>query len=294
MLNNLKFFNPTLKQSFVIVFVFFILLGQLLSSGVMLIFKGIDIEQGAALTQFIGYILAFVPSLLYANAKGKTNRLNLEAGLASQAHAKVPITNDNFGTLNPILFFILLFIAALSFMIVIDAIGIIMPIPDWFSKIIEDLITDNGVVWGLINVAVLAALFEEILLRGIILKGLLQRISPMKAIIWSAALFGILHLNPWQAVWAFILGVFFGWIYYRTRSLWAVIFLHFVNNGISTVLPYIFPKMKEVDSFFELFPSSGPYILLLCTCIAIITLISVIIYKNTTPKVYLPISTNES
>lgn len=82
-----------------------------------------------------------------------------------------------------------------------------------------------------ITIAVFAPLLEELIFRGIILDGFLQRYAPWKAIIWSSLVFGIAHFNPWQFISAFILGIIIGWLYWKTRSLWPGIFLHFFNNA---------------------------------------------------------------
>ncbi|MFA9290581.1 MAG: lysostaphin resistance A-like protein, partial [Solirubrobacteraceae bacterium] len=55
---------------------------------------------------------------------------------------------------------------------------------------------------------VFAPIFEEILFRGIILKGLLNnRKKPIFAIIFTSLLFGLVHGNPWQFIGAFTLGI---------------------------------------------------------------------------------------
>jgi membrane protease YdiL (CAAX protease family) len=42
-------------------------------------------------------------------------------------------------------------------------------------------------------------------------------------------------MNPQQVVYATLLGIIFGWIYYRTRSLLPVIAGHVLNNSIAVV-----------------------------------------------------------
>lgn len=82
-----------------------------------------------------------------------------------------------------------------------------------------------------LTIAILAPVLEELIFRGIILDGFLQRYDPWKAIIWSSIIFGIAHFNPWQFISAFALGVVIGWLYWKTRSLGPAIFLHFFNNA---------------------------------------------------------------
>ena len=86
-------------------------------------------------------------------------------------------------------------------------------------------------------VSFFAPIIEEILFRGIIQKGLINKgVKPAKAIIFSALAFGIFHLNPWQTVNAFLLGLVLGVVYYKTKSLLMPILLHAFNNFISAYL----------------------------------------------------------
>jgi membrane protease YdiL (CAAX protease family) len=55
--------------------------------------------------------------------------------------------------------------------------------------------------------------------RGIVLEGLLKKYSPIFAILFSAFLFAIAHLNPWQFVVGMVMGIFNGWIYFKVRNL---------------------------------------------------------------------------
>jgi membrane protease YdiL (CAAX protease family) len=72
----------------------------------------------------------------------------------------------------------------------------------------------------------LAPVLEEMLFRGIILRGFLQQYSAARSITISALLFGVAHLNPDQFIVGVVLGLVNGWLYERTRSLWPCILLH--------------------------------------------------------------------
>lgn len=76
----------------------------------------------------------------------------------------------------------------------------------------------------------LAPMLEEMLFRGVILRGFLQRFPPRPAILLSATLFGVAHLNLYQFVAATVLGIVLGWLYERTRSLWPGVLLHAAYN----------------------------------------------------------------
>ena len=117
-----------------------------------------------------------------------------------------------------------------------------IPMPEAIQEMFEELMNDEFLT--IFTIAVIAPIVEEFLFRGVILEGFLRRYSPQKAIIWSAVIFGIAHLNPWQFISAFILGVVIGWVYWKARSLWICIFIHFVNNAIPAVLLF-FPGMED-------------------------------------------------
>lgn len=86
------------------------------------------------------------------------------------------------------------------------------------------------------SIAIIAPIYEEIFMRGIILAGLLKKYSPKKAIITSALIFGVWHLNIPQFVNATLIGVVLGVIYYKTNSLILCIVLHMTNNILVPVM----------------------------------------------------------
>ena len=74
--------------------------------------------------------------------------------------------------------------------------------------------------------------------------------TPSGAIVISAAFFAILHMNPWQAIPAFILGLLFGYVYYKTGSLKLTMLMHCVNNTMALVLSRI-PSLSDVETLME-------------------------------------------
>lgn len=81
---------------------------------------------------------------------------------------------------------------------------------------------------------VAAPVLEEMLFRGVILRGFLRQYSRSFAILWSASLFGIAHLNLYQMMTALAIGIVAGWLYERCRSLWPCILLHAAYNTFVT------------------------------------------------------------
>ncbi|MCL2739050.1 MAG: CPBP family intramembrane metalloprotease [Bacteroidales bacterium] len=156
----------------------------------------------------------------------------------------------SFGSLSGPVFFILLLVLTPAFAILAEPLTMWMKMPDFIKKLFEEL-TNHG--WlSVLALVVWAPLLEEWLCRKVAINGLLKRgYSPRAAIVWSACMFAVIHMNPWQAVPAFLMGLLFGWIYWKTRSLWAVIFMHAVNNGLSVALALSFPHLPEDASTYD-------------------------------------------
>ncbi|MGP2570713.1 lysostaphin resistance A-like protein [Ornithobacterium rhinotracheale] len=126
-----------------------------------------------------------------------------------------------------------------------------------------------------ISVSILAPLLEELIFRGLILRGLLNSgKNPYFSIIFVSLLFGLAHGNPWQFLAAGFLGFILGFIYWRTRDLWICIFLHFFNNTISFILTSIMGKDLD-DNIFE------PNYLLIFAAILGVVATMYLFYKQT-------------
>ena len=87
--------------------------------------------------------------------------------------------------------------------------------------------------------AVIPAFSEELLFRGVILSNLKPYGKGM-AILVSALLFGLMHMNLAQFLYATVAGVVLGIVYMATHSLWLCILIHFANNLFNIVENYMF------------------------------------------------------
>lgn len=120
-----------------------------------------------------------------------------------------------------------------------SSVGIVtnkIPVPKFIEEGFENL---TGNPYSLvISVMIWAPIFEEILMRGIILEGFLNKYKPWKAIFASAVIFGAIHLNIPQFINATLIGIIFGVIYYKTRSLLLCIIGHMVNNTLAVLVDY--------------------------------------------------------
>lgn len=136
----------------------------------------------------------------------------------------------------------ILIICTLALYVWIDGITMLMPMPEAVEEIFNNAIKED--VFSLLTIIIVAPVLEEILCRGIILKGLLKNYSPDNAIGISALFFGAIHLNPWQAIPALIMGIFAGWVFYKTRSVLPGIIIHATVNATS-ILIFLFVKGQQ-------------------------------------------------
>lgn len=109
----------------------------------------------------------------------------------------------------------------------------LLPPPGWFMELFARLFeSDKGIWVGVLRVVVLAPIVEELIFRGVIFSGFQRIYSAFWAIFFSALLFALFHLNPWQLGPTFLLGLLIGFVRLRTGSLLAAIFTHALHNGM--------------------------------------------------------------
>jgi len=114
----------------------------------------------------------------------------------------------------------------------------LLPVSEWHRRTFADL--TSGSVAALLYTCVLAPFLEEMLFRGIILRAFLRQYGRWPAIVGSAALFGLFHLNIYQFMVGLIVGSLLGWLYERSRSLWPCILLHGAYNMLFVASALLF------------------------------------------------------
>lgn len=112
----------------------------------------------------------------------------------------------------------------------------IVPSKNIFNTYMQNATIINTIVIS-IQVIIIGPIIEELIFRKILLGKLLEKFSnrPIKAIVYSALIFGIIHLNIIQGVAAFGGGIILGLIYYYTKSIKASIFAHILNNFLIVI-----------------------------------------------------------
>lgn len=247
------------------------IVGALLGSVVSVIMAFIlgDVDNATTYAMLVSYPVMFMPPMMYASFKSRNNSFFGKGRKLISSH---------FSPLGWPFCVLLVMVATLAASFIMDAVSSLMPeMPAWLEEALNSMV--QGDIWvDFICVSIFAPLFEEWLCRGEVLRGLLNfehkntegetvhGIKPVWAIVISAAFFAIIHANPWQAVPAFALGCLFGYVYYRTGSLWLTMLMHFTNNTFALVMSNI-DKFKDIENWTEVMKPSL-YIAVMLFCVA--------------------------
>ncbi len=248
---NHAWYVPGVKGMFALLLWF--LLGSLLGSVVVAVFSLFAPAQVVAdYGTLVAYPLSFLPAMIYVARQSQQNSL-FEPGYKLNSNHWGPFKGWS----------IVLITVALSFATMITA-----DLPNYLNfkfttsfpalKKAYDVVVallqqmTGGPFWSsFLLTAIFAPIFEEWLCRGMVLRGLLTRMKPGWAIVLSALFFAIIHMNPWQALNAFIIGVVMGYVYYKTGSLFLTMLIHFVNNGTAVILGHI-PSLKDYEFWMDM------------------------------------------
>ena len=115
-------------------------------------------------------------------------------------------------------------------------------------KAIADIRNGGQLLMSLLMLALLPAVFEEVLFRGG-LQNLLMRWwkQPWVAIVVASIVFSAIHGSWYGFLPRIVLGMLLGGIFYYTRNIWYAILVHFVNNAMVTIyMYYLHAQQKPV------------------------------------------------
>ena len=248
-----------------------LLVGALLGGILTVALQAIAGQEAATeYGNLLSYPLMFIPPMIYAMAKSSMLAMDNEG---------YKLDSNNFKPLGAPLCVLLVMAGTLAMSFWAEYIGTLLPdMPEALKEVMEGLTSGNFIL-NFITVSLFAPFFEEWLCRGMVLRGLLARtrMKPFWAIIVSALFFALIHMNPWQAVPAFLLGCLFGYVYYKTGSLKLTMLMHFTNNTFALICGHI-DSIKEMETWRDVI--DGPaYWILMAACIMLTVLVALAFNK---------------
>lgn len=253
--DNYSYYLPGARGMFALFLMF--LLGAVLGNIVALPLAAfLPAESATDWVTLISYPIMFIPPMLFARRRSR---------MASVFHNGLAVDSNNFGRLGGLKMALVVSGMTIATAFAAEPISALLPeMPEWFEELMSGL-TGGSFILSFISVSVFAPLFEEWLCRGVVLRGLLTKMRPASAIAVSAAFFAVLHMNPWQALPAFLLGVVFGYVYYKTGSLKLTMLMHFVNNTMALIMSRI-PSFQDAETFADVM-SPWAYVCVIAACV---------------------------
>ena len=268
MISDLQYYKPSLGGSWLLVGL--VLAGSLVGGMVNLIWKGAP--------QSLTYAIMMAVPLLFCGWMGRQAR--------TLGETAVPLNAPRFGKLPAWAALLLSAVALLALSVVTEPTTSFIPMPDSIKAIFEQAFMDSPLWDMILSTCILAPLLEELLCRGMMLRGMLARgKAPWKAIFWSAFLFALMHLNPWQSIPALLIGLLLGWVYWRTRCLWATIFLHCLNNSLSTVISRVWPDLPVDAGLQDLLSPTAWWAVFAGSAVILILVIRLLHEKTLSPQI---------
>lgn len=100
--------------------------------------------------------------------------------------------------------------------------------------------TIQGLLFNLFMIAVIPAIGEEFLFRGIVLRIFRQWSNSIHIAVWvSALLFSAMHLQFYGFLPRMFLGVLLGYLFVWSGTIWIPVFVHFINNALAVTAFYL-------------------------------------------------------
>lgn len=119
------------------------------------------------------------------------------------------------------------------------------------DKTYGNLLKASGVpelLFVVLIVAVVPAISEEVMFRGFIQRSFELKIKPFIAALLTAVFFSLYHFNPYGLIPLAILGFYFGFAAYTSKTLLIPVLLHFLNNFTAVMLYYIIGSEELIKS----------------------------------------------
>jgi len=174
-------------------------------------------------------------------------------------------------------------------------------LPDWMSgveswmksseeqakKVTELFLASNtigGLMVNLLMIAILPAIGEEFLFRGVLLRLFREWTGNIHiAVIISAFLFSAIHLQFYGFLPRFILGLLLAYLFVWTGSIWVPVLVHFFNNGIAVVAAWLYER-GSIGTSVDTIGESPQAFMIISSLVMVVVLTSMIRYYENKKK----------
>ncbi|MBE9468396.1 MAG: CPBP family intramembrane metalloprotease [Bacteroidetes bacterium] len=142
--------------------------------------------------------------------------------------------------------------------------------------------TTAGLFINLFVIAIIPAIGEELLFRGVFQKIFINMTKNVHwGVIIAAILFSAMHMQFYGFIPRMIMGVFLGYLLVWSKTIWLPIIAHFVNNSFA-VIYYFFANKNDVSKEIDNVGKNIDTMVYLIFSILIVTYLVFVIYKQET------------
>lgn len=154
---------------------------------------------------------------------------------------------------------VLLILVSIPLVLFLYQINKALPLPESFhlmedqtNDAIKGLLQMDNVLELLANltlIALLPAVGEELVFRGIVQQQFMRRIpEPYVALLLTAIIFSFIHFQFEGFLPRMLLGFLLGWLYWHTGNFWVPVTAHFANNAAQVIGQYLYRQdLSTVD-----------------------------------------------
>jgi len=217
----------TIKQSFSLLFFYFIMKGVLFGSLLLFDLNSLGIVLESAINIFFNISVEYLILILIIK---KVRKINPDFKLS----------NLSINSVNYKLFLTAFIFLVGFFLLYYFTIGLWInemakePFQEYFVKLETEFKRNPYPIYG--SAFIIAPVFEELFFRGVILNELAKRFQFFKAIIFSSLFFAASHLSISSFIPTVMFGLIIGFLYLNGKSLISCILLHALMNIFMTVI----------------------------------------------------------
>ena len=213
------------KKIFTINLIYYICM---LSVAIVFLLGYMEIFNNSFLTTFLiqGIVMLAIPIILYSAFITKNIKQTFRDFGFKKISPKVILISICLGF---VLFFVNNYVADI-FYVVLTIFG--------YDNSINISLSVNNIGLEFLLTAIIPGFCEEVLHRGMYMRGSQKQGYTRYGLLFSSLLFGLMHLNIQQFFYASILGSLMGIVVIVSDSIYPAMIIHFMNNALSTYFVY--------------------------------------------------------
>src|SRR5690554_819583 len=142
---------------------------------------------------------------------------------------------------------------------------------NFFNNIIIP-IDNSSLIFSLVSIAILPAIFEELIIRGILFDNLLKNNTLIKSIVITTMIFSALHMSITKLPMLILGSIFTCYIYYKTRNILYAMLIHLTANAISVFEYLLIQHTSGSVTLLNIYGNNTIFILIVSFLLLMISL----------------------